>query len=57
MIVPGLWNFPNASSIPEDFLLVFSDFVEKYNLTDALPLMWETTGLVRRSKANTLRCD
>lgn len=45
MLVPGYWDFPNASDIPEDLLMNFGDFVEKYNFTDALPLMFSTTGL------------
>ncbi|KAJ4420654.1 hypothetical protein N0V82_004219 [Gnomoniopsis sp. IMI 355080] len=43
-IVPGLWDFPNASSIPEDLLLEFGDFVEKYGIKAALPSMWLGTG-------------
>ncbi|KAK7736526.1 hypothetical protein SLS53_006957 [Cytospora paraplurivora] len=45
LIVPGYWNFPDASEIPEDLLLNFGDFVEKYNITDALPIIFSTTGL------------
>lgn len=45
VIIPGFWNFPNASDIPEDLLMNFGDFVEKYEIQDALPIMWETTGL------------
>ncbi|KUI62832.1 Beta-cyclopiazonate dehydrogenase [Cytospora mali] len=45
MLIPGYWNFPNASDIPEDLLVNFSDFVEKYNFTDALPEMFSSTGL------------
>ncbi|KUI70066.1 Beta-cyclopiazonate dehydrogenase [Cytospora mali] len=45
MLIPGYWNFPNASDIPEDLLMNFGDFVEKYNFTDALPGMFISTGL------------
>lgn len=45
VIVPGLWSFPGAGEVPEDLLMNFGDFVEKYEIQDALPIMWETTGL------------
>ncbi|KAJ4393449.1 hypothetical protein N0V93_002659 [Gnomoniopsis smithogilvyi] len=44
LIVPGLWDFPNATSIPDDLLMQFGDFVEKYGIQAALPSMWLSTG-------------
>ncbi|KAM7189860.1 hypothetical protein V8F20_009997 [Naviculisporaceae sp. PSN 640] len=44
---PGWWTFPSpnsASGIPADLLLPFKDFVDKYNLTSALPQIFSTTG-------------
>lgn len=43
MLFPGYWNFPNGSDIPEDLLLPFGVFATKYNITDALPLMFDVT--------------
>ncbi|EED13875.1 conserved hypothetical protein [Talaromyces stipitatus ATCC 10500] len=42
---PGYWNFPQPADIPEDFLIPFGDFITKYGLEDAIPLIYETTGL------------
>lgn len=42
---PGYWNFPQPADIPEDFLIPFGDFVTKYGLEDAIPLMYKSTGL------------
>lgn len=43
MLFPGYWNFPNGSDIPEDLLLPFGTFATKYNITEALPLMFDVT--------------
>lgn len=45
MLVPGYWDFPNASSIPADLLMNFGDFAVKYGIENALPIMFSTTGL------------
>jgi len=45
MLLPGYWNFPEPKNIPDDLLLPFRDFVAKYNLTAALPLMFEATSV------------
>lgn len=45
MLIPGLWNFPNAGNIPDDLLMKFSDFAVKYNVTAAVPLMYITNVL------------
>lgn len=35
--IPGYFNFPNNSDIPEELLLPFGEFVEKYDLAATLP--------------------
>lgn len=45
VMIPGLWNFPNSSDIPEDLLMNFGEFVEKYEIQDALAIIWKSTGL------------
>lgn len=42
---PGYWNFPAPADIPPDFLIPYGDFITKYNLQDAIPLIYESTGL------------
>jgi hypothetical protein len=42
---PGYWNFPQPADIPADFLIPYGDFITKYGLQDAIPLIYETTGL------------
>lgn len=48
IIVPGYWNFPNASDIPEELLLNFGAFVEKYNISAALPTIFQIAGAMGR---------
>ncbi|KAE8352563.1 hypothetical protein BDV28DRAFT_165461 [Aspergillus coremiiformis] len=42
---PSYSNFPTPDAIPEDLLLTFGEFITKYGLEDAVPLMFQTTGL------------
>lgn len=42
---PGYWNFPQPADIPDDLLTPYGDFITKFGLEDAMPLMYETTGL------------
>lgn len=35
--IPGYFNFPNGSDIPEELLMPFGEFVEKYDLAATLP--------------------
>lgn len=35
--IPGYFNFPNSSDIPEELLMPFGEFVEKYDLAATLP--------------------
>lgn len=48
ILVPGYWNFPEASAIPEDLLLNFGAFVEKYNISAALPTIFQIAGAMGR---------
>lgn len=43
MVLPGFDGFPDAASIPEDLLMPFGEFVEKYNLGPAVPQIWDAT--------------
>lgn len=43
MVLPGFFNFPDKDSIPEDLLMPFRDFVEKYDLEAAVPQLWDAT--------------
>ncbi|KAF7536003.1 hypothetical protein G7054_g4912 [Neopestalotiopsis clavispora] len=45
LVLPGFFNFPNVSSIPEDLLMPFSQFVEKYNVSAGVPAIWEATAM------------
>jgi hypothetical protein len=42
---PGYWNFPVPEDIPEDFLIPYGEFITKYGLEDAIPIIYESTGL------------
>ncbi|KAK7917670.1 hypothetical protein PG985_011278 [Apiospora marii] len=44
MLVPGLWNFPPGDAVPEDLLMRFGDFVERYGIVDAVPQIYSVTG-------------
>ncbi|KAK3493651.1 hypothetical protein B0T13DRAFT_314583 [Neurospora crassa] len=44
MIEPGFWNLPPGPQIPEDLLLPIGEFAKKWNVTEALPRMYESTG-------------
>ncbi|KAM0326586.1 hypothetical protein ACHAQA_006455 [Verticillium albo-atrum] len=43
MVLPGFFNFPSPESIPEDLLMPFGDFVEKYDIAAAVPQIWDST--------------
>ncbi|KAJ5986383.1 hypothetical protein N7451_010748 [Penicillium sp. IBT 35674x] len=45
MLRPGYWNFPEPKDIPADFLITFGEFLTKYGVEKAAPLMYSTTGL------------
>lgn len=44
MVEPGFWNLPAGPDIPDDLLLPIGEFAKKYNVTLALPRMYESTG-------------
>lgn len=43
MILPGYEGFPAPEAIPEDLIMPFGQFVEKYDLAAAVPQMWKAT--------------
>ncbi|KAK4154632.1 hypothetical protein C8A00DRAFT_42630 [Chaetomidium leptoderma] len=43
MVLPGFFNFPDPANIPEDLLMPFVQFVEKYDLAAAVPQIWDST--------------
>lgn len=44
LVLPGFFNFPSdPASIPEDLLIPFGEFAEKYNLSAAVPQIWDAT--------------
>jgi hypothetical protein len=43
MVLPGFFNFPAAANIPEDLIMPFGQFVEKYDLAAAVPQIWDST--------------
>ena len=43
MLIPGFFNFPAPNMIPEDLIMPFGQFVQKYNLTVAVPRLWDAT--------------
>lgn len=45
LLLPGYFDFPLPGDIPEDLTLVFRDFVAKYNISAAVPRLFQLTGL------------
>lgn len=45
LLLPGYFNFPLPGEIPEDLTLLFRDFVAKYNISAAVPRLFELTGM------------
>ncbi|GKT63317.1 amine oxidase [Colletotrichum tofieldiae] len=43
--LPGFENFPEPGSVPEDLIMPFSDFVEKYDIAAAVPQIWDSTAM------------
>ncbi|RFU73494.1 fad dependent oxidoreductase [Trichoderma arundinaceum] len=43
ILLPGYENFPAPESIPEDLLIPFVDFVEKYGIEAIVPQTWDAT--------------
>ena len=44
-LLPGYWNFPQPRDIPEDLLLPFAQFVNKYNISACANQVFEVTGM------------
>lgn len=45
LLLPGYFDFPLPGDIPKDLTLLFRDFVAKYNISAAVPRLFELTGL------------
>lgn len=45
ILLPGYWKFPSGDQIPSDLLLPFGEFVSKYQVEDAYPLMQVISGI------------
>ncbi|KAK8037714.1 hypothetical protein PG991_001060 [Apiospora marii] len=43
MLLPGFFNFPDPAQIPEDLLMPFGQFVDKYGIATAVPQLWQST--------------
>ncbi|KAK4120595.1 FAD/NAD(P)-binding domain-containing protein [Parathielavia appendiculata] len=52
--LPGYWNWPAPDKIPEDLLLPFSDFVEKYDIRDSVNQVFQVTGMGVGDMSNAL---
>ncbi|KAL2127273.1 hypothetical protein VTI74DRAFT_10994 [Chaetomium olivicolor] len=52
--LPGYWNFPVPDKIPEDLLLPFGQFVEKYSLQAAVNQVFQVTGMGVGDMVNSL---
>lgn len=42
---PGYFDFPEPGEIPEELLIPFGEFITKYGAENAMPFIYETTGL------------
>lgn len=45
LLLPGYFDFPLPDNIPEDLTLLFRDFVAKYNISAAVPRLFQLTGV------------
>ncbi|KXH65647.1 FAD dependent oxidoreductase [Colletotrichum salicis] len=43
IILPGFENFPGADAIPDDLVMPFRQFVEKYDIAAAVSQIWDST--------------
>ncbi|KAF2469212.1 fumarate reductase/succinate dehydrogenase flavo protein-like protein [Lindgomyces ingoldianus] len=43
LLIPGFFNFPSPDKIPEDLTMNFGQFVDKYNLSAAVPRLYDAT--------------
>ncbi|KAH6847792.1 hypothetical protein B0I37DRAFT_151553 [Chaetomium sp. MPI-CAGE-AT-0009] len=52
--LPGYWKFPAPGKIPEDLLMPFGEFVEKYQLHAAVNQVFQITGMGTGDMMNAL---
>ncbi|KAJ6437309.1 FAD dependent oxidoreductase [Purpureocillium lavendulum] len=45
LIQPGYFDFPDRDAIPHDFLIPFGEFVTAHGLEEAVPFIYQVTGL------------
>ncbi|KAK8073289.1 hypothetical protein PG994_004188 [Apiospora phragmitis] len=43
MLLPGFFQFPEPDQIPEDLLMPFGKFIDKYGIAAAVPQLWQST--------------
>lgn len=43
MLLPGFFQFPDPAQIPEDLIMPFGQFVDKYGIAAAVPQLWQST--------------
>ncbi|KAF7545313.1 hypothetical protein G7Z17_g9270 [Cylindrodendrum hubeiense] len=53
-LLPSYWDFWAPDEIPEDLLLNFGDFVEKYDLQALVPTLFKVTGMGLGDVTNVL---
>ncbi|KAH7011441.1 hypothetical protein EDB80DRAFT_711844 [Ilyonectria destructans] len=53
-LLPSFWDFWAPEDIPDDLLLTFSDFVEKYELEALVPTLFKVTGMGLGNVSNVL---
>lgn len=46
MLLPGYWEFPAPEDIPDELMLPFGEFAQKYGFEAALPQMFQVPGPV-----------
>lgn len=51
---PGYFNFPKPKDIPEELLMPFGKWIEKYKLQTAMPFIYSSTGLGVGNMTNEL---
>jgi hypothetical protein len=51
---PGYLNFPEPEDIPEELLMPFGEWIQKYELEDAMPFIHSSTGLGVGNMTNEL---
>ncbi|KAH6986197.1 hypothetical protein BKA56DRAFT_613582 [Ilyonectria sp. MPI-CAGE-AT-0026] len=53
-LLPSFWDFWAPEDIPDDLLLTFGDFVEKYELEALVPTLFKVTGMGLGNVSNVL---